>query len=72
MKMEVAFAPRSSGKPGVEYTYTTSTSDPDGDQVYYWFDWDDGSIVDGLVLIILNRLLVIHILGIILEIMILR
>jgi hypothetical protein len=27
----------------VEYTYTSSTSDPDGDQIYYLFDWGDGS-----------------------------
>ena len=33
----------SSGKSGNSYTYTTSTSDPEGDQVYYWFDWDDGT-----------------------------
>jgi len=32
-----------SGKPGVEYPYTTSTTDPDGDQIYYLFDWGDGS-----------------------------
>jgi hypothetical protein len=32
-----------SGKAGTEYTYTTSAIDLDGDQVYYWFDWDDGS-----------------------------
>jgi len=32
-----------SGNSGTEYTYTSSTSDPDGDQVYYWFDWDDGT-----------------------------
>ena len=25
----------------LKYTYSTSTSDPDGDQVYYWFDWGD-------------------------------
>jgi len=31
------------GKINVEYTYTTSTTDPDGDQVYYWFDWGDSS-----------------------------
>ena len=30
-----------SGNAGTEYTYSTSTSDPDGDQVYYWFDWGD-------------------------------
>jgi hypothetical protein len=33
----------SSGKPDVEYTYSTFTIDPNGDQIYYWFDWDDGS-----------------------------
>jgi hypothetical protein len=27
----------------VEYTYTTSTTDPNGDQIYYLFDWGDGS-----------------------------
>jgi len=32
-----------SGKINVEYTYTTSTTDPDGDQVSYWFDWGDGT-----------------------------
>lgn len=30
-----------SGNPGVEYTYITSASDPDEEQLYYWFDWDD-------------------------------
>ncbi len=23
------------------YTYSTSTTDPDGDDIYYWFDWGD-------------------------------
>jgi len=32
-----------SGYTGVSYTYNTSTNDPDGDYVYYKFDWDDGS-----------------------------
>jgi len=31
------------GKVGVEYTYTAVTTDPDGDQMYYWFDWGDGT-----------------------------
>jgi len=31
------------GKINVEYTYTSSTTDPDGDQVSYWFDWGDGT-----------------------------
>ncbi len=31
----------SSGKIGTEYTYTISTSDPNGDQVSYLFDWGD-------------------------------
>jgi len=26
-----------------EYTYSSSATDPNGDQVYYLFDWDDGS-----------------------------
>ncbi len=29
--------------PGVEYTFCTSTHDPDGDPIYYWFDWGDGT-----------------------------
>jgi len=35
-----------SGKSGVEYTYTASTTDLDGDQIYYQFDWGDGTITD--------------------------
>ena len=31
------------GITGVEYTFTTSADDPELDQVYYWFDWDDGT-----------------------------
>jgi hypothetical protein len=31
------------GKAGEEYTYTASTTDPDGDQIFYLFDWGDGS-----------------------------
>ncbi len=31
------------GIVGVEYTYTSNTTDPDGDQVYYNFSWDDGT-----------------------------
>ena len=36
----------SNGKIRQEYTYTTSTTDPDGDQVYYMWDWGDGTISD--------------------------
>ena len=32
----------SSGGVNVEYTYTASTTDPDGDKLYYLFDWGDG------------------------------
>ena len=31
------------GEPGVEYTYSTSTTDPDGDKVYYKWNWGDGT-----------------------------
>jgi hypothetical protein len=31
-----------SGGADVEYTYTVSTTDPDGDKLYYLFDWGDG------------------------------
>jgi len=32
-----------SGKINTAYTYTTSTTDPDVDQISYWFDWGDGT-----------------------------
>jgi hypothetical protein len=32
-----------SGKTGISYAYSTSTLDPESDDVYYWFDWGDGS-----------------------------
>jgi len=31
------------GKVGTTYMYSSSTTDIDGDQVYYWFDWGDGT-----------------------------
>ena len=31
-----------SGGADVEHTYTASTNDPDGDDLYYLFDWGDG------------------------------
>jgi len=31
------------GKVGTTYIYSSSTTDIDGDQVYYWFDWGDGT-----------------------------
>jgi PKD repeat protein len=31
------------GKIDVSYTYVTSASDPDGDHLYFLFDWGDGS-----------------------------
>lgn len=33
----------SSGKAGEETTYTSSTTDPDGDNIYYMFEWGDDS-----------------------------
>jgi hypothetical protein len=30
-----------SGRVGIEYQYTTSATDPEGDQIYYLFDWGD-------------------------------
>ena len=32
-----------SGKINMEYEYSTSTIDPDGDNVFYLFDWGDGT-----------------------------
>jgi len=31
------------GESGVEYTYTSSTTDPEGNKILYIFDWGDGS-----------------------------
>jgi hypothetical protein len=36
-------AGNSYGKTGEEYEYITSTSDPENDNVYFLFDWGDGS-----------------------------
>jgi len=43
MKPEKPDAPEgpSMGKINEEYTYTASTTDPDGDELYYMFDWGD-------------------------------
>lgn len=32
-----------SGRVNTKYTYTTSATDPEGDQVYYLFDWGDNT-----------------------------
>ena len=32
------------GKVGTSYSYNFSSTDPDGDDVYYYIDWDDGNI----------------------------
>ena len=36
-------AGRTYGLWNLEYTYTSSTTDPNGDQIYYLFDWGDGT-----------------------------
>jgi len=34
----------SKGKPDTEYTFsTTAVTDPDGDMIYYQWDWGDGN-----------------------------
>jgi hypothetical protein len=32
-----------SGKAGTSYTYTAVTTDPDGDKIFYCFNWGDGN-----------------------------
>ena len=32
-----------SGTVNNEYPYTSSTTDPEGNQIFYWFDWADGT-----------------------------
>ncbi len=36
------------GKTGITYTYSTSTTDPNGDQIYYNFSWGDDTYSDWL------------------------
>ena len=36
------------GVPNEEYTFSTSTTEPDGEQIYFMFDWDDGTFSDWL------------------------
>jgi hypothetical protein len=31
------------GKIGITYSYSSSTTDQDNDNIYYWFDWGDGT-----------------------------
>jgi hypothetical protein len=33
----------SNGKPEIEYVFSTSSSDPDGDSIQYLWDWGDGN-----------------------------
>jgi len=33
-------------KVGTSYTYETSTSDTEGDPIYYWFDWGDNTTTE--------------------------
>jgi hypothetical protein len=35
---------KSQGKTGTSYLYSTKTTDPDGDQVFYMWDWGDGNV----------------------------
>ena len=46
-KPEIPEGP-TSGLTGEEYTYTGSTTDPDNDDIYYLFDWGDGTTTDWL------------------------
>jgi len=39
---------RHKGKPGTEYTFTASSSDSDGQQIFYMWDWGDGNCSDWL------------------------
>jgi agmatine deiminase len=39
---------QASGKIGTTYVYSTQTTDADGDQIYYQWDWGDGNFSDWL------------------------
>ena len=36
------------GRPFTSYTYSTNTTDPDGHEIFYKWDWGDGSFTDWL------------------------
>jgi hypothetical protein len=36
------------GEIDIEYTYTSNTTDPEGDKVYYQWDWGDGNVSEWL------------------------
>jgi subtilisin family serine protease len=46
-KPEIPTGP-TSGKPGTEYTFTTSTTDPDGDAISYMWNWGEGNFSEWL------------------------
>ena len=46
-KPEMPQGPKS-GKVNEEYMYATSATDPDGDKIYYMFDWGDGKVTGWL------------------------
>jgi thiol-disulfide isomerase/thioredoxin len=35
-----------SGKAGKEYDYTFVANDPNGDDVYFWIEWGDGTVIE--------------------------
>jgi hypothetical protein len=37
---------QTNGKAGIEYEYTIKSTDPEGDDLYYYISWDDGNIDD--------------------------
>jgi subtilisin family serine protease len=39
---------RTNGRPGREYTFTTSATDEDGDELWYSWDWGDGNYSEWL------------------------
>ena len=39
---------KTSGKPGRKYSFTTSASDSDGDELWYFWDWGDGNYSEWL------------------------
>lgn len=45
---KLAISGPSSGKPKTEYDYTITTTDPDGEQIYYKMDWGDGTVTEWL------------------------
>jgi subtilisin family serine protease len=47
-EIPVTITGKTSGRPGREYSFSTSASDSDDDELYYFWDWGDGNYSEWL------------------------